>query len=331
MHHPGVLRGPLADSDRAPVRARRVWAGSAGRRLAPRRPAAARAARRPVVVEPRPAPPAPAIALPPELPLPAAAERPPERARARSEERPRPSADRAAAGEERPRSADARRAKQEIFGFAQPGATFQLPPVSLLKAPAGGERRRTESEEELRQNAEHLRKRLEDFGVKGHIARINPGPVITGYEFEPGPGIKVNQVVNLADDLALAMKAGAVRVFGPVPGRGSVAIEVPNAEPSTVSLREILLSKEFKESKAPLALALGRDAIGQPAVARPRVDAAPPRRRGDGGRQVGRAQRDDLLDPLPPHPRRGAPPHDRSRSAWSSGCTRASRTSWRRS
>jgi S-DNA-T family DNA segregation ATPase FtsK/SpoIIIE len=221
------------------------------------------------IAEPRPAPPAPAIAqlldisTPPVVP----AERPPERVRARSEDRSRPSTDRTGAGEERPRPADGRRAKQEIFGFAHPGATFQLPPVSLLKAPVGGERRRTESEEELRQNAEHLRKRLEDFGVKGHIARINPGPVITGYEFEPGPGIKVNQVVNLADDLALAMKAGAVRVFGPVPGRGSVAIEVPNAEPSTVSLREILLSKEFKESKAPLALALGRDAIGQPAVA----------------------------------------------------------------
>jgi S-DNA-T family DNA segregation ATPase FtsK/SpoIIIE len=219
------------------------------------------------VVEPPLAPPAPAIALPPAPPTPVVTDRAPERVRVRSEERPRPAADRAAPGEERPRPGDGRRARQEIFGFAHPGATFQLPSVSLLKAPAGGERRRTESEEELRQNAELLRKRLEDFGVKGHIARINPGPVITGYEFEPGPGIKVNQVVNLADDLALAMKAGAVRVFGPVPGRGSVAIEVPNAEPSTVSLREVLLSKEFKESKAPLALALGRDAIGQPAVA----------------------------------------------------------------
>jgi S-DNA-T family DNA segregation ATPase FtsK/SpoIIIE len=223
----------------------------------------------PTIVEPRPAPPVPKIALPLEPPAvaPAAAERAPERPRTRSEERLRPPAERTAAGEERPRPAESRRAKQEIFGFAHPGATFQLPPVSLLKPPVVGERRRTESEEELRQNAEHLRKRLEDFGVKGHIARINPGPVITGYEFEPGPGIKVNQVVNLADDLALAMKAGAVRVFGPVPGRGSVAIEVPNPEPSTVSLREILLSKEFKESKGPLTLALGRDAIGQPAVA----------------------------------------------------------------
>ena len=91
--------------------------------------------------------------------------------------------------------------------------------------------------------------------------------MITGYEFEPGPGIKVNQVVNLADDLALAMKAGAVRVFGPVPGRGSVAIEVPNPEPSIVYLRDMLLSKEFKEAKGALPLALGRDAIGQASVA----------------------------------------------------------------
>jgi S-DNA-T family DNA segregation ATPase FtsK/SpoIIIE len=221
------------------------------------------------VVEPRPEPPAPAIARPPEPPVPfqAAAERAAERPRPAREERARPAGDRAAPGEERPRPAERRAAKQELFGFAHPGATFQLPPVSLLKAPAGGERRRTESEEELRQNAEHLRKRLEDFGVKGHIARINPGPVITGYEFEPGPGIKVNQVVNLADDLALAMKAGAVRVYGPVPGRGSVAIEVPNPEPSIVYLREILLSKEFKEAKGALPLALGRDAIGQASVA----------------------------------------------------------------
>jgi S-DNA-T family DNA segregation ATPase FtsK/SpoIIIE len=221
------------------------------------------------VVEPRPEPPAPAIARPLEPPVPfQAAERPAERSRAaRIEERPRPATDRGATGDERPRSTERRGSKQEIFGFARPGATFQLPPVSLLKAPVGGERRRTETEEELRQNAEHLRKRLEDFGVKGHIARINPGPVITGYEFEPGPGIKVNQVVNLADDLALAMKAGAVRVFGPVPGRGSVAIEVPNPEPSIVYLRDILLSKEFREAKSALPLALGRDAIGQAAVA----------------------------------------------------------------
>ncbi len=153
---------------------------------------------------------------------------------------------------------------QETFDFARAGQTFQLPPIGLLKAAPATERRRTR--EELSQNADLLRKRLEDFGVSGRIVQVNPGPIITGYEFEPAPGVKVNQVVNLADDLALAMKAGAVRVFGPVPGRGTVAIEVPNPEASTVHLREILVSKEFVESKAPLALALGKDAIGQPYV-----------------------------------------------------------------
>ncbi len=198
---------------------------------------------------PTPTPAPPAIALAPE---------PPASARAVAASPP-PIA-------ERPASRLAARglAWQETFEFVRAGQAFQLPPVALLKAPPAAERRRTR--EELQQNAELLKKRLEEFGVTGRIVQVNPGPVITGYEFEPAPGVKVNQVVNLADDLALAMKAGAVRVFGPVPGRGTVAIEVPNPEPSTVYLREILVSKDFVEAKVPLALALGKDAIGQPYV-----------------------------------------------------------------
>jgi S-DNA-T family DNA segregation ATPase FtsK/SpoIIIE len=152
---------------------------------------------------------------------------------------------------------------QEAFEFSGPG--FQLPPLSLLEAGApGGLRHR--SEDDLRQNAELLRRCLADFGAEGRIVQINPGPVITGYEFEPARGVKVTQVVNLADDLALAMKAAAVRVFGPVPGRGTVAIEVPNPEVATVHLREILASKDYAEGRAALPLAFGKDAIGQPAV-----------------------------------------------------------------
>ena len=154
---------------------------------------------------------------------------------------------------------------QERFEFAEKGQLFQLPPMASLKTPPPGERRRTR--EELQANADLLRKKLQDFGVEGRIVQVNPGPVITGYEFEPAPGIKVNQVVNLADDLALAMKAAAVRVVGPVPGRGTVAIEVPNPEPSSVYLREILISREYVESKSKLTLALGKDVIGQPTVA----------------------------------------------------------------
>ena len=173
-----------------------------------------------------------------------------------------------AIAEPKPRSSLMERglAWQETFDFGDGRErTFQLPPVGLLKAPPPSERKRTR--EELQANADILRRKLQDFEVEGRIVQVNPGPIITAYEFEPAPGIKVNQVVNLGDDLALAMKAAAVRVVGPIPGRGTVAIEVPNPEPSTVYLREVFVSQEFIEAKGKLTLALGKDAIGQPYVA----------------------------------------------------------------
>jgi len=155
---------------------------------------------------------------------------------------------------------------QETFDFGKGGRpAFQLPPIGLLKAPPASELRRTR--EELQANADILRKKLQDFGVEGRIVQVNPGPVITSYEFEPAPGIKVSQVVNLADDLALAMKAASVRIVGPIPGRGTVAVEVPNPDVASVYLREILVSHEFVESKGRLPLALGKDVIGTPYVA----------------------------------------------------------------
>jgi len=155
---------------------------------------------------------------------------------------------------------------QETFDFGKGGArAFQLPSVGLLQAPPSSELKRTR--EELEANAQTLKKKLEDFGVTGHIVQASPGPVITSYEFEPAAGVKVSQVVNLADDLALAMKAAAVRIIGPIPGRGTVAVEVPNPEIATVYLREILVSPEFVESKGKLPLALGKDTTGNPVVA----------------------------------------------------------------
>ena len=155
---------------------------------------------------------------------------------------------------------------QETFDFGKGGArAFQLPSVGLLQAPPSSELKRTR--EELEANAQTLKKKLEDFGVTGHIVQASPGPVITSYEFEPAAGVKVSQVVNLADDLALAMKAAAVRIIGPIPGRGTVAVEVPNPDIATVYLREILVSPEFIESKGKLPLALGKDTTGNPVVA----------------------------------------------------------------
>ncbi len=155
---------------------------------------------------------------------------------------------------------------QETFDFGKGGAeAFQLPPVGLLQAPSNAELKRTR--EELQENAEILRRKLADFEVDGRIVQVSPGPIITSYEFEPAPGVKVAQVVNLADDLALALKAASVRIVGPIPGRGTVAVEVPNDEWATVYLREIFVSAEFAESKGRLPLALGKDVNGIPVVA----------------------------------------------------------------
>jgi len=154
---------------------------------------------------------------------------------------------------------------QETFDFGRGGAaTFQLPPVGLLKVPPASELKRTR--EELQDNAETIRRKLQDFEVEGRIVQVSPGPIITSYEFEPAAGVKISQVVNLGDDLALALKSASVRIVGPIPGRGTVAIEVPNSEAATVYLREIFVSAEFAESKGKLPLALGKDVTGTPVV-----------------------------------------------------------------
>jgi len=154
---------------------------------------------------------------------------------------------------------------QETFDFGGGGAaSFQLPPVGLLKVPPAAELKRTR--EELQENAETIRRKLQDFEVEGRIVQVSPGPIITSYEFEPAAGVKISQVVNLGDDLALALKSASVRIVGPIPGRGTVAIEVPNSEAATVYLREIFVSAEFAESKGKLPLALGKDVTGTPVV-----------------------------------------------------------------
>ena len=154
---------------------------------------------------------------------------------------------------------------QENFDFGGGGvAAFQLPPVGLLKVPPASELKRTR--EELQENAETIRRKLLDFEVEGRIVQVSPGPIITSYEFEPAAGVKISQVVNLGDDLALALKSASVRIVGPIPGRGTVAIEVPNDEAATVYLREIFVSAEFAESKGKLPLALGKDVTGTPVV-----------------------------------------------------------------
>jgi len=154
---------------------------------------------------------------------------------------------------------------QRAFPFLAPSEGFQLPPLAFLDLPAVAEG--GISKEELEANAEILERKLLDFGVEGKVAEVQPGPVITRYEIEPGPGIKINRIVALADDLALALRALSVRVVAPIPGKAVVGVEIPNRHRATVHLREVLASAAFESATAHLPLALGKDIAGEPYVA----------------------------------------------------------------
>lgn len=123
------------------------------------------------------------------------------------------------------------------------------------------------SDLELKENARTLVTKLENFGITGEITSIGTGPVITRYEFEPGPGIKVSRIASLADDLALAMKAPKIRVVVPVPGKGTVGIEVPNRKRQNVYIKELLMSKDFNKSSSHLSVCLGKDIAGDTVLA----------------------------------------------------------------
>ena len=142
------------------------------------------------------------------------------------------------------------------------GEVYVLPDRNILLDPPAGNRG-GESREVLRKRSELLVAKLEDFGVPCRVVGSKPGPVLTRFELEPGPGVKVNRILGLADDLALAMKAKRVRILAPIPGRGVVGIEVPNAKPETVYLKEIL--DECDSSRIPIAL--GKTIGGDPFAA----------------------------------------------------------------
>jgi len=146
------------------------------------------------------------------------------------------------------------------------GGKFQLPKLDLLSEARNLVQDPSLSNEALEENARNLEGVLDDFGVKGQIIQVRPGPVVTLYELEPAPGIKSSRVIGLADDIARSMSAIAARV-AVVPGRNAIGIELPNARRETVYLREQLGSKEFKQSKAKLPMCLGKTIGGEPVIA----------------------------------------------------------------
>ncbi|WP_417691972.1 DNA translocase FtsK 4TM domain-containing protein [Roseibium sp.] len=166
-----------------------------------------------------------------------------------------------------PRAKESKRAQEE----SQPsllgaGDDYELPPLRLLSEPKVAGKLPGLSADALEQNARILEGVLEDFGVRGEIIEVRPGPVVTLYELEPAPGIKSSRVIGLADDIARSMSAISARV-AVIPGKNAIGIELPNARRETVYLRELLASQDFEKSKSKLALGLGKTINGESVVA----------------------------------------------------------------
>ncbi|TJV23190.1 MAG: DNA translocase FtsK [Mesorhizobium sp.] len=145
------------------------------------------------------------------------------------------------------------------------GDPYELPSEELLQQPPEGQGFYM-SQERLEQNADLLESVLEDFGVRGEIIHVRPGPVVTLYEFEPAPGVKSSRVIGLADDIARSMSAISARV-AVVPGRNVIGIELPNETRETVYFRELIESEGFRKTSCKLALCLGKTIGGEPVIA----------------------------------------------------------------
>jgi S-DNA-T family DNA segregation ATPase FtsK/SpoIIIE len=142
---------------------------------------------------------------------------------------------------------------------------YKLPVLSLLDEPV----RNTAPLDEaaLHASSRILETKLADFGVAGKVVAVRPGPVITTFEFEPAPGVKVSRIVNLADDMTMALRAASVRILAPIPGKPVVGVEVSNPRRETVFIRDLLQSDSYRSSDSKLTLAIGKDTTGNVVVA----------------------------------------------------------------
>jgi DNA segregation ATPase FtsK/SpoIIIE, S-DNA-T family len=141
---------------------------------------------------------------------------------------------------------------------------WKLPPLNLLEKNAKPEE---EVDKEIYyQVSKQLEQKLKNFGVSGKVVGISPGPVVTTYEYSPAAGVKINKIAGLADDLALGLKAQSVRVVGSVPGKAALGIEIPNANRSVVSIRDLIASEAYRKAKDKLAIVLGLDVVGSPSI-----------------------------------------------------------------
>ncbi len=149
-------------------------------------------------------------------------------------------------------------------GKIQKPTNFKLPALDFLQKPPKGKRRVNEFE--IDRKIGELLDKLARFKIEGDVVRTYSGPLVTTFEFKPAPNIKVSKIINLQDDLAMALKAETIRIQAPIPGRDVVGIEIPNDEFDTIYLRDILQSETFQNSKSPLTVALGKDIVGKPFI-----------------------------------------------------------------
>lgn len=140
---------------------------------------------------------------------------------------------------------------------------YRLPPLSLLDK---GHSRSVDRQQEVQDNAKKIEMLMSSFGVDAHIVHASRGPAVTRYELEPGPGVKVSRIVNLADDIALQLAATDVRIEAPIPGKAAVGIEVPNRTVDAVALRDVLSQDEFQQTQGGVVVGLGEDITGQPVI-----------------------------------------------------------------
>ncbi len=170
--------------------------------------------------------------------------------------------------QEKPAGQPARREQKgnSLFGKKKSAGDGEMPSLDLL-SPVPAEAKAALDAEIPKRQAQSLVNCLADFGIQGEVQAVVPGPVVTMFEYKPAPGVKISRIAGLSDDLALTMKAMAVRIEAPIPGKDSVGIEIPSEKRQTVYLREILESKEFQQSSSKLTLAIGKDIQGKPHVA----------------------------------------------------------------
>ena len=181
--------------------------------------------------------------------------------------------DRAVDAGKRIKHEEAERAKESINIIAKESIestkiiNYKLPSVSLLSRPKPKTKSRAEIKRELEEKANRLLETLASFKVDANIINITQGPTVTRFELQPGFGIKVSKITNLADDIALSLAASGVRIEAPIPGKSAIGIEIPNETPSPVPIREVIDTDKFRDFKSKTAFALGKDIGGNSVIA----------------------------------------------------------------